>query len=202
MTRSRQNIIGITGGIGSGKSTAARILGELGAFCLDADEIARHALDVGADCYQAVADWLGDAVLLPDGTINRRAVAELVFSDAEKRRRLNAIVHPHVQRVMRARTDEILKRNPNACVVWDVPLLFESGYETQVGCTVLITAPVELRLARIALPQKEALRRMAAQWTDEEKARLADYVLPNEGTVEELAVAVQGFCREWRKGQD
>jgi len=193
----KRNIIGITGGIGSGKSTAARILGNLGAYVLDADEISRHALDMGTDCYRAVADWVGDAVLLPDQSIDRRALAELVFSDEAARQRLNAIVHPYVLRVMEERTDEILNRDPAACVVWDVPLLLESGYERHVGCVVLITAPAELRLNRIPLPREEALRRMGAQWTDEKKARLADYVLPNEGTAEAFETVVRAFYRDW-----
>ncbi|MCL2694910.1 MAG: dephospho-CoA kinase [Clostridiales bacterium] len=212
---SGQYIIGVTGGIGAGKSTVAAMLGELGAVVLSADEISRRALDVGTPCYEEVLAWLGDEILLPDGAINRRAVAALVFADEKKRERLNAIIHPWVLRELQTRTNEIaglpphqvcgLGGDPDArndanketrndvTVVWDVPLLFESGWAKFVDHTLLVTAPVEVRLQRLALPRGEALARMAAQWTDEEKAALADAVLENDGTLAKLRQAVESL---------
>ena len=195
----KRQIIGITGGIGAGKSMAARILGELGAYPLDADAISRNALDMGTPCYRAVTAWLGHSVLHTDGTVNRQVLAERVFSDEESRQRLNAILHPYVLQTLEKCTKEIISRDPNACVVWDVPLLFESGFDKRVGYTVLITAPVELRLQRLAMPLEKALRRMRSQWTDEVKTRLADNILPNEGSPLQLRQAMQVLYQDWRK---
>jgi len=192
------HIIGVTGGIGAGKTTVARMLGELGAYVLDADEISRQALAIGSPCYQAVLDWLGNAILGADGAIDRRALADLVFADAQKRERLNAIIHPHVLQVLEERTKNIAEQDKAPCVVWDVPLLFESGYHKHVGYTVLVTAPAELRLKRLSMPREEAQSRMRAQWTDGEKAPLADCVLPNGDTLAELRQAVQSLYQDWR----
>ena len=194
----KKNIIGLTGGIGSGKSTVASMFAELGAHHLDADEISRNALDMESPCYAVAVALLGREILCGEGTINRQTLAELVFSDDRKRQVLNDIVHPYVLEQMQQRTAEIVEQDKNACVVWDVPLLFESGWEAYVGCSILVIAPLEMRLARLDMPKEDALKRMDAQWSDEEKALRADYILSNEDSRVRLWFAVQAQYREWR----
>ena len=173
--------IGLTGGIASGKSTVANLFRTWGAFVADADDISRHALDVGTSCYEQTVAAFGRHILLPDETINRKMVASIVFSDQEALAVLNGIIHPYVHEMILADSEMAFAETPQRLIVWDVPLLFETGYEKEVAKTVVVTARQSLRIQRIV-----ALRRIRAQMPDREKVKRADIVIRNNGSLEEL----------------
>ena len=182
--------IGLTGGIASGKSTVASLFRAWGAFVADADEISRHALDPDTDCYEKTVAAFGRGILHGDGTVDRRKVASIVFSDKKALNLLNGIIHPYVRRIIRADSQTAYAESPNRLIVWDVPLLFETGYDEEVAKTVVVTARQSLRIERIVArdgsTRAAALRRIRAQMPDREKVRRADLVIRNNGSLEEL----------------
>lgn len=188
-------IVGLTGGIGSGKSTVAALLAEWGAVVVDADAIAREALEPGRPAYAAVVDRFGDAVLESSGRIDRPGLARLVFSDAEALADLNGIVHPRVGEEVARR---IGQAGPDQIVVIDVPLLVEAarrGYDA----VVVVEAPEGVRLERLrrrGLDEADARRRMSAQASDQERRLAADFVLDNEGSRESLSGQVEALWSE------
>jgi len=183
-------IIGLTGGSGSGKSTVARRFAELGASVYSADTIARQALEPGEECYRKVVDVFGETILAKDGRIDRKVLAETVFSDEQKRKLLNEIVHPFVidQLFLRAEVD--LSNRSDLIVIFDIPLLFESGLDARMDRTITVACDEEERVRRIVqrdrVSAKQALARIHAQMPEEEKRLRADYVLDNNGSIEEL----------------
>ena len=170
--------IGLTGGIASGKSTVANLFRTWGAFVADADDISRHALDVGTPCYEQTVGTFGRHILLPDGAIDRKKVASIVFSDPEALAVLNGIIHPYVHEVILTDSERVFSETPRRLIVWDVPLLFETGYDREVGKTVVVTRDGSTKAA--------ALRRIRAQMPDREKVKRADMVIRNNGSLEEL----------------
>ena len=197
MSGLRRRVIGLTGGIGSGKTTAAERFAALGALVLDADEVSRSLLDVDGGCYRAVVDAFGTDILLPDGRIDRKRLGAIVFADGEKRAALNGIVHPAVIGTLMERARLSGERNPDMLTVLDVPLLFECHMEERLDMTVLVTAPEELRVTRImerdGCRREQALCRIRAQMPEAEKRRLADAVLDNGGSRESLQKQVDGL---------
>jgi dephospho-CoA kinase len=188
--------IGLTGGIGSGKSTVSRLLAARGAVIVDADVIAREVVEPGTRGLAAVADAFGPAVLAADGSLDRPALAGIVFGDPEARRRLDAIVHP----LVRARATEVAAgAPPDAVVVHDVPLLVEAGQAGTYDLVLVVEADPQTRVARLVqrgLTAEDARARMAAQATDEQRRAVADVVLDNSGTPEQLADQVERFWVE------
>ena len=130
--------VGLTGGIGSGKSTAARRFAALGAHVYHADEVARRALDPGAVCYRRVIAAFGPGIVKQDGTIDRKLLGEIIFANEEKRAALNRIVHPHVISELFALANKDLEKNERGIAVFEVPLLFESGMNESMDCNVLV----------------------------------------------------------------
>lgn len=185
---------GLTGGIASGKSTVSARFRELGAYIVDADEISRHALDVGTDCFTQVVEAFGQDILLEDGRIDRKKLSAIVFTNEQERQKLNTIVHPYVRRQMDLLSKRVWVRVPHGLILWDVPLLFENGLHHLVQKTVVVTAPQEQRIARMALrngyTREEALARIRSQMPDEEKVKLADYILDNSGDLDSLYAQV------------
>lgn len=188
--------IGLTGGIGSGKSTVSRLLAERGAVVVDADRIAREVLEPGTPGLAAVVGEFGEGVLAPDGSLDRPALAATVFSDEEARRRLDALVHPLVRR----RSAELVAAAPeDAVVVNDVPLLVETGQAGSYDLVVVVEARQETRVTRLVergLAESDARARIATQATDEQRRAVADVVLDNSGTLEHLAEQVDRFWSE------
>jgi len=180
----------LTGGIGSGKSTAARFFREAGATVIDADILARRAVQPGQPALEEIRQSFGEAVIRDDGTLDREMLGRLAFSDVEVRARLNAIVHPRVQAMAEREIAEALAASPDGLVVYDVPLLFETGAEARVDLVAVVYAPAEVqerRLRRRDGMDAEAIRaRLRSQDDIEEKARRADVVLDNGGTPEDL----------------
>lgn len=187
---SRYYCAGLTGGIASGKSTVSNRFRQLGAHIVDADEIARHALDAGTDCYEKTIATFGKDILLEDGQVDRRKLGAIVFGNEEERQKLNDIIHPYVRRRMDELSQSVWVRVPQGLILWDVPLLFENGLHKLVQKTVVVTAPEELRIARMALrngfTREEALSRIRSQMPEEEKVKLADFVIDNSGDLKSL----------------
>ena len=188
--------IGLTGGIGSRKSTVAALLAARGALVIDCDRIAREVLEPGTPGLAAVADAFGEQVLNPDGSLDRPALAAVVFADPEQRKRLDGIVHP----LVRARAAELAAAAPEeAVVVHDVPLLVETGQAGSYDLVLVVEADLETRVRRLAkrgLAEDDARARIAAQATDGERRAVADVVLTNDGPQEELAAQVDRFWAE------
>lgn len=179
-------LIGLTGGVGSGKSTVAAMLRELGAEVVDADEASHAAYEPGTPGFALVVTEFGDDYVR-DGRIDRPRLGRLVFKDADARRRLNAIVHPLVREWMAERTADAALRGA-AVVVQDVPLLFENGLERLYSSVILVYVPEEVQVERLVkgrgFTPEQAREVIAAQMPIEEKRRLAHHVIDNSGTTE------------------
>jgi dephospho-CoA kinase len=188
--------IGLTGGIGSGKSTVSELLAARGAVIVDADRIAREVVEPGTPGLAAVVEAFGERVLAADGSLDRPALAAVVFSDPAARGRLDAIVHPLVRR----RSAELVAAAPaGAVVVNDVPLLVETGQAASFDVVLVVEADPEIRVARLVqrgLTEDDARARIASQASDEQRRAVADVVLDNSGTPEELAEQVDRFWAE------
>jgi len=196
-------LVGLTGGIASGKSTFAAALRELGAAVVDADELAREVVRPGRPALEAIRASFGEGVLGEGGALDRKRMAALVFSDPEARARLEAIVHPAVRQALAAETSR-LASSGEALAFYDVPLLFETGLDRDVDCVVVVYARPELQRARLAardgISAAEAEARLAAQLSIEEKARRADLVVENEGEVAALRVKAKAVLAALRSG--
>ncbi len=186
--------VGLTGGIGAGKSAVAARLAELGAVVIDADAVAREVVAAGTEGLRLIVAEFGADVLRPDGELDRTALGDRVFGDAAALARLNAIAHPLVSR----RSAELAAAAPaGAVVVHDVPLLVENDLAAAYDVVVVVCAETELRIRRLAehrgVSEEQARARMAAQATDDQRRAVADVVLDNSGTPEQLAVQVDSF---------
>jgi dephospho-CoA kinase len=185
--------VGLTGGVGSGKSTVARLLSAHGAVVIDADAIAREVVEPGTPGLKGVLERFGDRVLADDGTLDRAALAAIVFNDDAERAALNAIVHP----LIGARTVELMQAAPaDAVIVHDIPLLIEGNLASGFDVVVVVEADVPTRLSRLAargLPEADARSRMAAQASDEQRRAVADEVISNNGDLDALAAQVDAL---------
>ena len=188
-------LVGLTGNIASGKSTVAQLFGRWGATVIDADALARQAVEVGMPAYHAIIERWGQSVTAPDGPIDRRELRQRVFSDSEQLEALNAIVHPEVQRLRDQLIDDARRRG-DRIVVCDIPLLFERRLADQFDRIVLVDAPRPVRMERLVrdrgLETTEAMKMIASQMPAELKRARADYLIDNTGTQEEL----EGRARE------
>jgi dephospho-CoA kinase len=180
-------LIGLTGGVGSGKSTVAGMFAALGANVVDADEATHAVYAPGTDGFDAIVDAFGPEYVR-DGQIDRKRLGDLVFNDEAARLRLNAIVHPRVRDWMTARTAEAMDGGAEI-VIQDVPLLFENGLQDLFSSTVLVYARPETQVARLVeqrgLPRDRARAILAAQMPIDEKRPLASFVIDNDGSLDE-----------------
>ena len=181
-------LVGLTGGIGSGKSTVARLLERRGAVVIDADHLAREAVARGTTGFDRVVDTFGPGVLTPDGDLDRGRLAAIIFADPERRAALEAIIHPQVARRFRERVEEL--RDSARVVVYVSPLLVELGLAPAFDVVVVVTASPHLRVSRVAsdrdLSPEEVRGRMAAQATDQLRMEVADVLVDNDGSLAEL----------------
>lgn len=189
---------GLTGGMACGKSTVARTLAECGIPVLDADRIVHALYEPGAEGAAAVAAAFGPAMLASSGAVDRKALAAAVFGDAEKVRRLNALVHPLVHKRQASWFAE-LEREGHALGVVEATLLFESGGRSRFDIIVAVSAPQAVRIERAlartpGITAEEARSRMNAQWPDSKREELADIVIRNEGTLPELIEASRALA--------
>ena len=179
--------VGLTGGVASGKSTVAAILAGLGAVVVDADLLAREVVEPGTPGLAAVAEAFGPGVLADDGSLDRPALGAVVFADPDARRRLEAILHP----LIRSRAAELEAAAPDGTVVvHDIPLLAETGQADRFEAVLVVDVPVETQVERMVadrgMGREDALARVAAQATREERLAVATYVVENTGTREDL----------------
>ena len=174
-------LVGLTGGLATGKTTVAHLFQDCGASLIDADLLARTVVEPGRPAWREIVRSFGKGILRPDHAIDRAALARIVFRNPAKLRRLNAIVHPRVAREQARLTREIVKKDPRAVILYDVPLLFEAGVHKRMDRTIVVTADRETQIARLlkrnGLTRIEALRRLRAQMPLREKIKRADYVL-------------------------
>jgi dephospho-CoA kinase len=182
--------VGLTGGIGSGKSEVARRLAEHGAVLIDADVAARKVVEPGSPGLAQVAEAFGDEVLRPDGSLNRERLGEIVFGDPGLRAKLNAIVHPLVRAWMQEAERAAVRANGDAVVVHDVPLLAESRGTAGFDTVIVVDVPPDLQIERLVsqrgMPEEQARARMAAQAGREQRLAVADIVIGNSGSLDDL----------------
>jgi dephospho-CoA kinase len=189
--------VGLTGGIGSGKSEVSRRLVSLGARLVDADAVAREVVEPGTPGLAEIVESFGERILLADGSLDREAMGAIVFADDAMRERLNAIVHPLVG----IRMQELVDEAPaDAIIVYDVPLLVENGLAALYDLVVVVDAPVELQVRRLTtlrgMTEEAARARIAAQATREQRTAVADRVIDNSGSLEALTAQIDELWSE------
>ncbi|MBC6763448.1 MULTISPECIES: dephospho-CoA kinase [unclassified Corynebacterium] len=188
--------VGLTGGMGSGKSTVARRFAELGAVIIDADQIARDVVEPGEPALAELAEAFGEGILFDDGSLNRGELAKRAFVSAEKTELLNSITHPRIEQ----RTEEQFNAAGDAIIVFDSPLLIEMGQSEAQDLVVVVHTPVEVRLDRLVesrgVDREDAKQRIAKQISDDKRLQFADVVLENSGTEEDL---VRQVDRIWER---
>jgi dephospho-CoA kinase len=192
-------LVGLTGGIGSGKSTVAAMLAEHGAVIVDADVLAREVIEPGTPGFDRVVERFGPDVVTPDGSLDRVALASKVFADERARLDLEGIVHPEVFRRLAETAAE--HRDTDAVVVFDAPLIVEAGHASAFDVMILVTAPTEERIRRVLasrpdMTEEKVRERIAAQLSDGEKAAVSQHVIENAGTLQDLQAAVDAVWGE------
>jgi dephospho-CoA kinase len=179
-------LVGLTGGIASGKSLVARVFKDLGAHIIDADRIVHDLLEPGQQAFEEVLDHFGQEILLPNDGIDRRKLGEIVFNNAEKRAWLNSCLHPRVFHVYTTQVQQLRRWQPDCIIVFDAALLIETGYHRNMDWTVVVYADVEQQIERLSirdhLSREQALSRIASQMPLSEKRGHADHVIDNTGT--------------------
>ncbi|MEW5734980.1 MAG: dephospho-CoA kinase [Thermodesulfobacteriota bacterium] len=189
-------IVGITGSIGTGKSTVSKMFGEMGAVVIDYDLLAREAVLPGRPAYNAIVKRFGASFLSPDGTIARDKLGDLVFRDPDARRDLNAIVHPEVFTADLSLTRDVLARNPQAVIVKEIPLLTQIGIDPKslVDKVVVVSACRATQIARVCgrgFTPEQAEERVASQAPIQETEGFADFVIQNDGSLEDTRAQVR-----------
>ena len=192
--------IALTGGIAAGKSTVGARLAELGAVVVDADGLAREAVAPGSEGLARIAESFGTAVIAEDGSLDRAALGAIVFADPDRRRELEGITHPVVRRLAAERMSAAESADPTAVVVYDVPLLVESGPDHGFELVVVAHAPAAVRIERMValrgMDRAEAERRVGAQASDAERLAIADVVIDTDGT---LDATLEQVDRLWER---
>jgi dephospho-CoA kinase len=199
-------IVGLTGGIASGKGLVARVFKDLGAHVIDADRIVHELLEPDQQACREVLDHFGKDILLPHGGIDRRKLGEIVFNDAEQRAWLNNCLHPKVFAAYTAQVTHIRDRMPEAIIVFDAALLIETGYNRNVDKVVVVYADreqqIERLIARDKFTREQALARIASQMPLEEKRRHADYVIDNTGSRENTGRLTKAVFERLRRDSE
>ena len=192
--------VGLTGGLGSGKSTASSFLAKLGSYIFDADAEAKKILNTNTDVQNAIIEEFGDDVLGHDGNINRQKLAKIAFQDEDHQIILNSIIHPFVFKILDKQFDIISTQNKHVSFIVDGALIFESGLDQHLDSVLLIASSLKYRIERALkrgnIQREDILRRIELQWTDENKAESADYTIYNNGTEKELEEEIKSFHKE------
>jgi dephospho-CoA kinase len=193
-------IIGLTGGIASGKSTIANMLKNEGITVIDADVESRLAVEQGEEAYHHIVNHFSKSILLEDGSINRAKLGEIIFNNKEERMKLNEIVHPAIRKRM-LQKKESAKNHGEAIIIMDIPLLFESKFTELVDKTLLVFVDEDIQLQRLMernhYSKQEALARIHSQMPLAEKKRLADVVIDNNGSLEQTGLQLKNVLSEW-----
>ena len=192
--------VGLTGGIGTGKSTASILFKDLGAFIFDADKEAKRLLDTSEIIQKELITEFGTDILNGENKIHRAKLARVSFQDEEHQFILNSIIHPHIFQIIDKSFDKVSAKNKYPVFIVDGALIFESGLNNHLDYTIVITANMKHRMARVLenrnLSREDVLRRIELQWSDEEKVNLADFTLRNYGTEKELKAQIQKVYAE------
>lgn len=193
-------VIGLTGGIASGKSTVANYLADNGFFIVDADIASRKAVEIGSSGLEEIRTIFGDEVIQEDGALNRKALGEIIFNDKALREKLNAIVHPRVREIMEAEKEVGLALGKP--VIMDIPLLYENKLEHTVDEVWVVYVPVEIQIERLMarnqLSLEEARSRVASQLSIEVKKQKADKVIDNSGTLDALYQQLKQLIQNYK----
>lgn len=193
-------VIGLTGSIGTGKSTIANRFRELNIPVVDADKIAREVVEPHTETYRKIVETFGEEILHEDLTLNRKALGNIVFRDENKRKQLNSIIHPAIRKEMLRQRDEWIEKGKE-CVVLDIPLLYESKLTHFVDKVIVVYVDEDVQLQRIIERDKsseeEAKNRIAAQIPVAEKAKMADAVIDNNGSIEDSYKQLEEILDTW-----
>lgn len=193
-------IVGLTGSIGTGKSLIANKLRDLNIPVVDADLIAREVVEPGKETYVSIVEKFGEQILHEDGTLNRKALGNIVFKDEAKRKELNAIIHPAIRKEMVRQRDEWVEKGAQ-CVVLDIPLLYEGGLTHFVDKVIVVFVEPEIQLQRIIArdqcTEEEAQNRINAQIPVAEKAAKADAIIDNNSTKEKSYRQLEAILAKW-----
>ena len=197
-------IIGVTGGIASGKSTVIRVLKECCSYpVIDADQLARQAVEPGSQGLQKIAEAFCENCLNEKDELNRSLLGEIIAEDEESRKKLNAIVHPEVKRLYDEQINFYESKGVNL-VFYDCPLLFEANLEADVDETMLVVADEEIRIKRImerdGVSRELAIKKIAMQMTDDEKIKRADIIIENNGSLDDLCMAIRVYFNRCKLG--
>ena len=185
-------VIGLTGGIGCGKSLAAQYFAELGALVIDADQLARSAIERGSQGFDEVVSFFGDSILT-NGEIDRRALGELIFKDSEAKKRLENIVHPFVRREFE---EAVASLKSDETLIYEIPLLVETGAQDRFDMVVTVESSLENRISRLrqrGMHISEIEGRIASQATREQRIEVADFLIENDGSEDELLRQVENI---------
>jgi dephospho-CoA kinase len=189
------SVIGLTGGIASGKSLVSAILRQLGAKVVDADEVARLVVEPGTAGWEEIRQVFGDKILNPDGTINRKALGTIVFADPGQLKKLNEITHPQVYKYFQNEIDNFRKHRDSPALILDVALLIETGFQRLVEEVWLVVVSKEVQLSRLmerdGISREQALQRIGSQMSVEEKQKYADVIIDNSGSTESTRQKVE-----------
>ena len=197
-------IVGLTGSVGTGKSTVTNFFRELGAYIIDWDELAREVTRPHLKAWKEIVEYFGNDYLNEDLTINRQKLAEIVFSDKERVTKLNQIVHPEVFKEDERITNEIKSLAPDALIIKDIPLLFELTRPVFVDKTVVVSASEQTQLRRLekrGMSREDTQSRIKSQLPLKEKIKSADFVINNDGPLEETKKQVEEIYSLLRKGE-
>lgn len=179
-------VAGLTGGIATGKSTVSNFLSEAGARIIDADKIAREVVAQGTPAYDEIRAYFGDTILMSNGDIDRERLGDIIFNDSDKKKRLDAIVHPRVFERSAALIAEIAAKEPDAVVILDIPLLLEADMDRDLAAVIVVYVPEALQLQRLmardGIDEKAAMARIRSQMSIEEKRKRATCVIDNSGS--------------------
>jgi dephospho-CoA kinase len=196
-------IVGLTGGVASGKTVVSQVLKEEGAYIIDADQIARELVQPHKPAWNELIRAFGKEILQEDGSIHRKKLADKVFANPKQRKVLNQILHPRIKEEMDRRTKEIGQKDPKAIVVIDAPLLVELEEHHEMDKLIVVTTTQTQQIERLkdrdGTNPEEALRILSSQMPVEEKAKLADFVIRNEGSLEETRKRAREVLKELRK---
>ena len=192
--------VGLTGGIGSGKSTASNYLNGLGAFVLDADNEAKKLLSTNDVVQHELIAEFGTDIINPSGEIEKKKLSRIAFQDVDHQRRLNSVVHPYIYDLIDTTYEKVLSDGKHNVFIIDAAMIYESGYDTHLDYVIVITAQLKNRmeraLSRNTLTREEILKRMEFQWTEEEKVNMADFIIHNDGSTEELNANIKSLMKK------
>ena len=192
-------LLGVTGGIASGKSTVAHMLEELGAPVIDTDVLAREVVEPGKPAFRAIVDYFGRQVLQEDGALDRKKISGIVFKDIEKRRKLEGLIHPRITEVVSSRLDAILEKDPNAIIQVVVPLLIETNQQQRYHSILVVYVPEQVQIQRLVerdhITREAAANILKAQLPIDEKVAHADFVIHNDKTMEETREQVRDLWK-------